>query len=86
MDKRIPDITERGEQKCEDWFFDHNGVRVMLDDTKRAEFDQSRAVLVEILPPLWKGLYDGLLRAGFDEKEAMTLLCEYIATSCSSIQ
>ena len=55
----------------------------MLDDGKRAEFDQTIALLAEIYPNQWRRMYLGLVKEGFTESEAMELLKSYITASCS---
>lgn len=50
----------------------------MLDDKKRAEFEQSNAAMAEIFPSLWKSLFDGCVKQGFTEVEAMQLVKTYI--------
>lgn len=49
------------------------------DKTKQlAEIDQCTKLMVDMLPPLWRGIYDGLLEQKFAKDEAMRLLCVYI--------
>ena len=50
----------------------------MLDAKQRAEIDQSMAAMVELLPPMWRGLYTTSLDQGFTETESFALLKVYI--------
>ena len=43
-------------------------------DKIRAEVDQSTAFLVETQPMLWWGLYQGAMKQGFTEKQAIDLV------------
>lgn len=45
----------------------------MLDPKKNAEIDQGIQGMVEILPPLMKGLFDGFVEKGFTEVQALEL-------------
>lgn len=56
----------------------------MLDPKKQAEFEQSFALLAEGLPPMCKGIFDGLLKEKFTEPQAMKILCTYIKTAFRS--
>ena len=58
----------------------------MLDDKTRADWDQSKATINEILPSLWKAMYDSMLREGFDDRQAMLLLGDYIFATQSTSQ
>jgi hypothetical protein len=61
----------------------NHAEEVMLDDKKNSEFEQNRSVLVEMLPPLWRGLYLGCINEGFTEEDAMRLVCAQILGSAS---
>jgi len=50
----------------------------MLDPQIQAEFDQSAKLLGDNLPPLWKKLFDGCIKEGFTEIQAMELVKTYI--------
>ena len=45
----------------------------MLDDKKRAELEQGRAELREVLPVLWKEMYTGL-KENFNDQQSWELL------------
>lgn len=51
----------------------------MLNLKHQAELDQSRKALTENLPPMIRGLYDGLLKEGFSEIQAMELTKMFVA-------
>lgn len=51
----------------------------MLDPAKRAEVEQGLAMLVEALPPIWWGLFNGCKEQGFTEAQAMQCLTVFIA-------
>ena len=53
----------------------------MINERVQAELDQSRATFCELFPLLWKGLYDGLMREGFTEAQAMVLVEVYILSN-----
>ena len=51
----------------------------MLEGKDRCELEQSMALLSEVLPRCWRGLYDGMIEQGFTEDQAMKILrsCVY---------
>ncbi len=50
----------------------------MIDPQMNSAFDQQRALLLELLPPLWRGIYGGCLEQGFSEQQAREILKAYI--------
>jgi len=53
----------------------------MIDPKTRADMDQAQAALCELLPPLWKDVYEGL-KKHFSEQQSWELLIVYVfATS-----
>lgn len=50
----------------------------MLDPAKRAELEQSTAMLVEMIPPVCWQLYQGFVKEGFSEAQAFALVCNYL--------
>jgi len=56
----------------------------MLDDSKRAEMDQNQAALIELLPPLWWGLFSSCMKEGFNELQAMEILVAYVAAQAKA--
>ena len=50
----------------------------MLDDKFRAELDQKRAALVELMPVLWRELYLENIKLGFNDNESFELVKIYI--------
>ena len=56
----------------------------MLDAKVRAEIDQSFEMMVEIFPPLWRGLFEGCREKGFTEEQAMELVKTYILSQGSN--
>ena len=50
----------------------------MLDPKKQAEYEQGTAALIEMLPPLWRGLYIGCVEQGFTGQDALDLVRTYI--------
>jgi hypothetical protein len=50
----------------------------MLSGKTRSEIDQANTFMIEYMPPLWKGLYLGMMSEGFTEDQAMRLLVAYI--------
>lgn len=55
----------------------------MLDDKKKADLDQSDALMAEILPGLWTQLFKGCLKAGCTEEIAIRFVCAYIVGATS---
>lgn len=53
---------------------DLGGNEIMLGDQENARLEQSRAALVESLPPLWWGLYERCVALGFEPAQAMQLV------------
>ncbi len=53
----------------------------MLNDKDRAEFDQGKATLVEIYPPLWWGLYEANMKLGFTPDQSLDLIKTYMMSS-----
>lgn len=49
----------------------------MLSPKDVSDFDQSRAMVVDIWVPLWRGLFTGALDAGFTEGQALSLVNNY---------
>lgn len=45
------------------------------------KLDQSTAVLADILPPMWKRMYDHLIAVEFTETQAMDILKAYIMSA-----
>ena len=56
----------------------------MISDKQRAEIDQSLALMQEIFPVQWWGLYSGLLKQGFEPHTALSLVQTYISAACKS--
>ena len=56
----------------------------MLDAKLRAEIDQSFEMMVEMLPPLWRGLFEGCKAKGFTDDQAMELVKIYILSQGSN--
>jgi hypothetical protein len=56
----------------------------MLDDKLRSDLEQNTALVTELWPPLWKQLYDALLKQNFSEVQALELLKTYILSSGSA--
>ena len=54
--------------------------QIELDGHNRmkARYDQITAELADAFPPMWKRLFEGLKREGFEEDQAFTLLKTYI--------
>jgi len=50
----------------------------VLDSKRQAELDQGAKMLTENFPPLIRGMYDGLLKCGFNESQAIELTKAYI--------
>lgn len=50
----------------------------MLDPIKQQQIEQSVAAMVEMWPPVWKGLYDRCIKQGFNEAQAMELVKAFI--------
>jgi hypothetical protein len=50
----------------------------MLDAKIISDIEQARSALVELMPPLWKSLFDSCVSQGFSESDAMRLVCAYI--------
>jgi len=50
----------------------------MLDGSKRAQLDQDMAAIIDVFPPLWRGLFVQLCKEGFTESQAMELVKAYI--------
>lgn len=44
------------------------------------ELDQSIATIVEMFPIMWWGLYNGCVKQGFTEYQALELVKAYITT------
>ena len=42
------------------------------------ERDQALAQFRDVIPTMWRAVYDGSLEAGFDERQAFTLLQTWI--------
>ena len=53
----------------------------MLDEKMRAQLDQSSALLAEMLPPLWWGLYRACVDEGFTESQALELVKTYLSST-----
>lgn len=51
----------------------------MLDPKKRAEFDQARQTMLEVLPSLCFQLYQEFQKEGFTKEEAWELVKVYLA-------
>jgi len=56
----------------------------MLNEKLRAELDQAKAGIVELLPSLWRELFLKSMMEGFTKEEALTLLHIYILSQCPS--
>ena len=52
----------------------------MLDPRKIAELDQGFKFVEENLPPLLRGLHEGLLKEGFAEEQSMRIVLAYVAS------
>lgn len=52
----------------------------MINSEQSAKLDQALASLKEFLPPLWAGLYKGLIEEGIPSPEATAMVCAYIST------
>ncbi len=46
-----------------------------------ADLDQAAAALGEHIPPLWRSIFNGCVRSGFTEDQAMDLTKTYVATT-----
>lgn len=55
----------------------------MLDDRKRAAFEQNAAEAGEIIPAMYRSLYTGFVTHGFRPEEAMALVQTYIVKDCA---
>lgn len=55
----------------------------MIDDKKRAEFDQISAGFNELVVAGWRRTYLQLVKDGFTEEESLDILKTYITTSCA---
>lgn len=53
----------------------------MLDDKVKAKLDQSSALLAEMLPPLWWGIYKACVDEGFTESQALELVKTYLSST-----
>lgn len=53
----------------------------MLDDKIRSELDQASAAMVEMLPPLWRRLYQKCIEVGFTETASLQLVKTYILSA-----
>lgn len=49
-----------------------------MDGEEISKFDQDAAFLGDVLPPLWKRLYDRCLEVGFSEEQAFLLVRTYV--------
>jgi len=56
----------------------------MLNPRDQASFDQLRAIVLDHFPPLWRQLYERLIKQGFNEAHAMELLKTYILSTGSN--
>lgn len=56
----------------------------MLNDKEKADLDQVAATLAECIPSLLRQLYDGFIREGFTEEQAMRLTEAYLVTNFCS--
>ena len=54
----------------------------MLDPKKQAELEQAASLLIEFYPPVWRQMYDCLIREGFSESESFRLVQTYILSQC----
>ena len=50
----------------------------MLSDEMRAQVEQELMFMKEILPKAWWGLYEGCVKEGFSEVQALELVKAYI--------
>lgn len=50
----------------------------MIDAEKRAMLDQAKAEIEEVLPGMWWGLYNGCVKEGFTELQAIDLVKAFI--------
>jgi len=50
----------------------------MLNEKLRAEIDQATTGLIEVIPPVWRGLFQGCIAEGFTAEQAMELVKAYI--------
>jgi hypothetical protein len=55
----------------------------MINPKQRAELEQAQAMLVETLPPLWRGLYLNSVKEGFTKVQALELVKTFILSSAS---
>jgi len=53
----------------------------VLDDKVKAKLDQSSALLAEMLPPLWWGIYKACVDEGFTESQALELVKTYLSST-----
>ncbi len=53
----------------------------MLNDKLRAQFEQSAAMVVEEMPPLWRQLYNKCLEEGFDNEQSLKLVEVFILST-----
>jgi hypothetical protein len=49
-----------------------------VDPKLQAAVDQSIKAMVDMFPPLWRGIHQGLIAEGFTKEEAMQLLIAFI--------
>ena len=50
----------------------------MLDDDKRAQWDQNQSTITEVIPPLLRSFYVKLINEGFSETDAFKLTDTYL--------
>ena len=56
----------------------------MMDPRLQAEMDQRRSQIVDLCPPLWRGVYLRCIEEGFTEEEAFKLLHTFILATVKS--
>ena len=52
----------------------------MIEPWEQAKLDQAMAELNDVLPSLWRSLYDGCRREGFTRDQAMALVIAFICS------
>lgn len=55
-----------------------------MTPSDQAKFDQATAALSDMLPTLWRGIYQGCINQGFTPEQSMELLIAYIATQAQT--
>jgi hypothetical protein len=48
----------------------------------QAKMDQATAMLGDVMPPIWRRMFENSVEAGFSEEQAMSLVKTYILAQC----